>query len=311
MLRNVLLLLVLGASCIGLAAVLNAEAAYAEKLTAPFMIGEYSFSPVQLLFGVIVACFVIFLGKLIGRIFDKFLETRGGIHPASQEALSTIVGYVITLVAVGIGLSVGGVSLTNFAIIAGALSVGVGFGLQNIVNNFISGIILLIEQPVRTGDFVRAGGVEGYVRRIRIRYTEVETLERQSVIVPNSQLISESVTNFNLRDNFARIGVTVGVAYGSDTRKVEALMLDAAKKHPDVLTEGDAVPPARVIFNDFGDNALVFVLYCYVAEAARRFRIASDIRFEIDDSFRANQIQIPFPQRDLHLVSDSRNSDPD
>lgn len=308
MLRNILLLLVLGGSCLGLAGIMNTDTGYAETLSSTFAIGDYSFSPIQLLFGVIVACFVVVLGRLITRVFDKFLLSRGGIHPASREALSTILGYVVSVVAIAIGLSVAGIKLTNLAIVAGALSVGVGFGLQNIVNNFISGIILLIEQPVRTGDFVRAGGVEGYVRRIRIRYTEVETLDRQSVIIPNSQLISESVTNFNLRDNFARIGITVGVAYGSDTRKVEALMLEAATSHPDVLPEGSSVPAARVIFSDFGDSALVFNVYCYVKEAARRFKIASDIRFEIDDAFRENGIQIPFPQRDLHLVSDSRKS---
>lgn len=308
MLRNILVLVVLGASCLGLAGLMNTEAAYADKLTASFSIGEYSFTPIQLLFGIIVAFFVVFLGKLITGLFDRFMVARGGIHPASREALSTILGYMVSVVAIAVGLSVAGISLTNFAIIAGALSVGVGFGLQNIVNNFISGIILLIEQPVRTGDFVRAGGVEGYVRRIRIRYTEVETLERQSVIVPNSQLISESVTNFNLRDNFARISVTVGVAYGSDTRKVEALMLEAANVHPDVLSESASVPKKRVVFSDFGDSALVFILHCYVAEAAQRFKIASDIRYSIDDAFREQGIQIPFPQRDLHLVSDSRNA---
>jgi potassium efflux system protein len=308
MLRNILLLLVLGGSCIGLAGIMSSDSGYAETLAASFSIGEYSFTPIQLLFGTIVACFVVFLGKFVTGLFDKFLVARGGIHPASRDALSTILGYLVSVMAIAIGLSVAGISLTNFAIIAGALSVGVGFGLQNIVNNFISGIILLIEQPVRTGDFVRAGGVEGYVRRIRVRYTEVETLERQSVIVPNSQLISESVTNFNLRDNFARIGITVGVAYGSETRKVEALMLEAAKSHPDVLPEGNSVPASLVIFHDFGDSALVFILYCYVGEAARRFKIASDIRYQIDESFRQNGIQIPFPQHDLHLVSDSRKT---
>jgi small-conductance mechanosensitive channel len=306
MLRNILFLLILGGSCLGLAGIMNTEGAYADMLNVSFAIGDTSFTPIQLLFGFIVTCFVIFLGKLVTGLFDKFLLARGGIHPASRDSLSTILGYLVSVIAIAIGLSVAGVSLTNFAIIAGALSVGVGFGLQNIVNNFISGIILLIEQPVRTGDFVRAGGVEGYVRRIRIRYTEVETLERQSVIVPNSQLISESVTNFNLRDNFARISVTVGVSYGSDTRKVEALMLEAAEEHPNVLPEGNSVPAMRVVFSDFGDSALVFILHCYVAEAAHRFRIASDIRYAIDDAFRQNGIQIPFPQRDLHLVSDSR-----
>lgn len=306
MLRNILLLVVLGGSCLGLATIMNTDGSFAKALSGSFSIGEYTFTPIQLLFGVIVACFVIFFGKLVTSLFDRALRARGGIHAATIDALSTILGYAVSVVAIAVGLSVAGISLTNFAIIAGALSVGVGFGLQNIVNNFISGLILLIEQPVRTGDFVRAGGVEGYVRRIRIRYTEVETLERQSVIIPNSQLISESVTNFNLRDNFARIGITVGVAYGSETRRVESLMLAAAKAHPDVLAEGNSVPAARVIFSDFGDSALTFVLYCYVGEAARRFRIASDIRYTIDDAFRENGIQIPFPQRDLHLISDSR-----
>lgn len=278
----------------------NANIAWLYK---EFPMGDGSIMPAQLFLGLLVSITLILLAKTLTKTLDQKLRQRPGVRASSVEALVTLASYAFYVVAVLMGISIAGISLTNLTIIAGALSVGIGFGLQNIVNNFVSGIILLIEQPVRTGDFVQVGGYEGHVKRVRIRSTEILTLEHTSVIVPNSQLISDALTNWNLHDNFCRVSVFVGVAYGSDTRLVERLLLEAARKHELVIceTNGPVLAPF-VQFSDFGDSALMFRLVVYIRDASKRFGVASQLRFAIDDSFRANGVSIPFPQRDLHII---------
>jgi small-conductance mechanosensitive channel len=207
------------------------------------------------------------------------------------------------IIAAIIGLSLAGFSFTNLAIIAGALSVGIGFGLQNIVNNFISGIILLFERPIRTGDWVVVGNTEGYVRKISIRSTQIETFDRADVIVPNSELISNQVTNWMLRDPWGRVIVPVGVAYGSDVEKVREVLLAIASEHPLVITDNSRVSPPRVLFRGFGDSSLNFELRCFIRNVDQRLVTLSELNFAIEKGLREANIQIPFPQRDLHLRS--------
>lgn len=259
--------------------------------------------PAQILLGLLISVTLIVLAKTLTSTLDKKLRQRPSVRASSVEALVTLAGYVLYVVAVLMGISIAGISLTNLTIIAGALSVGIGFGLQNIVNNFVSGIILLIEQPVRTGDFVQVGGFEGTVKRVRIRSTEITTFDHSSVIVPNSLLISEALTNWNLRDDCCRVSVHVGVAYGSDTRLIEKLLIEVALNHPLVIPEAKGLVLApNVVFTDFGDSSLNFKVVCYIKEAQKRFSVASQIRFGIDATFRKNNITIPFPQRDVHMI---------
>jgi len=211
-------------------------------------------------------------------------------------------GYVAFVLAILVSLKAASVDLTGLAIVSGALALGLGFGMQGIANNFVSGLILLFERPIRAGDFISVDDVQGYVRSIRIRATEIETLDNQNVLVPNSELVSGRVTNWVLRDTHGRLQVKVGVAYGSDVEKVREILETVGREHPEVITDGRA-PAPRALFMGFGDSSLDFELRVRVQRIERRFSVMSDINFAIDKAFREAGVTIPFPQRDLHIVS--------
>ncbi|HEY1077472.1 MAG TPA: mechanosensitive ion channel domain-containing protein [Fontimonas sp.] len=234
------------------------------------------------------------------RLQDDWL-LRVGMEASTRESVATLFGYASFAVAVVVGLSAGGFDFTKLTIIAGALSVGIGFGLQNIVNNFVSGLIILFERPVRTGDYIVVGQTEGFVRRIRIRSTEIETYHRETIIVPNSDLLSNHLKNFHLRDLHGRVTVQVGVAYGSDTARVQRELEQVALANPNVLREGDVegIAGPRVLFTNFGASSLDFELRTYVRNVDERFVVASQLRLAVDAAFRAADIQIPFPQQDV------------
>ena len=200
------------------------------------------------------------------------------------------------------GLSAAGFDFGNVAIIAGALSVGIGFGLQNIVNNFVSGLILLFERPIRKGDWIEVGGTEGVVKDIQIRSTVIQTFDRSDVIVPNSELISGQVTNWVLSSQSGRAVIPVGVAYGTDTEKVRTILMAIAEENTDVVKAG-SMPKPIVLFRAFGDSSLDFELRVFLHNVDNRLSIISDINFAIDKAFREEDIEIPFPQRDLHVKS--------
>jgi small-conductance mechanosensitive channel len=223
----------------------------------------------------------------------------------SKEAMISLTGYLGVAIAFLIALSMAGFELANIALIAGALSVGIGFGLQNIVNNFVSGLILLFERPIKTGDWVVVSGTEGYVKKISIRSTQIQTFDRSDVIVPNSQLISEQVTNWMFRDSIGRIKVPIGVAYGTDPEKVKEILLDIAYQQEFVITQSPILGKPWVLFKEFGDSSLNFELRCYIKDVDSRMRAVSAINFEIDKAFRAAGIEIPFPQRDVHIIKET------
>jgi len=237
-----------------------------------------------------------FKRKLEKSWLPKTTMTRG-----ARESIATVSGYAGIALAIIIALGVMGVDFTKLAIIAGALSVGIGFGLQNIVNNFISGLILLFERPIKTGDWIVVGDTEGYVKRISIRSTHIQTFDRADVIVPNSELISGKVTNWMLRDKRGRIRVPIGVAYGSDVTRVTELLLQVADEHPKVIKNPALAPAPAVIFLGFGASSLDFELRCYIEDINDKLRCVSDLNYAIEALFREQQIEIPFPQRDIHL----------
>jgi small-conductance mechanosensitive channel len=203
--------------------------------------------------------------------------------------------------AVLFALSLAGIEFSNLAIVAGALSVGIGFGLQNVVNNFVSGLILLFERPVRTGDWIVVGTTQGTVKRISIRSTTVQTFDRADVIVPNSELISGQVTNWTLDTPWGRVCVPVGVAYGSDTAKVKEILLNIGKTHPLVVQNNPYWPDPIVLFLAFGASSLDFELRVIVRNISEKMQVISDLNFAIDQAFRDNGIEIPFPQQDVYL----------
>jgi len=253
-----------------------------------------------------IGFFILALGwNVVSLAKDKIIRkwlAESELAPSVQDALSTVLGYVGYSLVILLGLSTAGINFSGLAIVAGALSVGIGFGLQNIVNNLVSGLILLFERPIKRGDWVVVGSTEGYVKKISVRSTIIQTFDRSDVIVPNSELISSQVTNMMLQDIRGRVKVAVGVAYGSDTGLVKRLLLEVAEAHPEVITNGTAPHPV-VRFQAFGESSLDFELFCHLKDVDKRIDVRSDMHFAIDKSFREHGIEIPFPQRDIHIKS--------
>jgi len=190
-------------------------------------------------------------------------------------------------------ISAAGIDLSNLALVAGALSLGIGFGLQNVVSNFVSGLILLAERPFKVGDWIVAGDTSGTVKKISVRATEIETFQRQSVILPNSNLINNAVGNWTHRNKLGRVEIKVGVAYGSDVKQVHAILLEIARSHPLVLKN----PEPFVVFLNFGPAALEFELRFFLADILNANVVQNDIRFAILETFERERIEIPSTPR--------------
>ena len=262
-----------------------------------FKVGERTFSITDVLAGMVTFIVLLALLRSIQHFINRRVLQQTSMDSGVRNSLSTGIGYVGLVIALLIAINMTGIDLSGLAIIAGALSVGVGFGLQSIVNNFVSGLILLAERPIKVGDWIEVGVHQGIVQSISVRSTELKTFERASVIVPNSELIANSVVNRMHRDRQGRLEVPIGVAYGSDVKKVREILLDCADKQSEILQN----PAPFVLFMDFADSALLFELRAYVPDVGRRLRISSELRFAIDEAFRDAAIEIPFPQRDIHI----------
>ena len=274
-----------------------------EGFIGGFQVAGMQVVPVNLLIAIALFSLLVTLVSWIrNEILPEWVD-RTRLSLGAKEATLTISGYVGIILAALFGLSLAGFNFTNLAIVVGALSVGIGFGLQNIVNNFISGLILLFERPIRRGDWIVVGNTEGYVRKISIRSTQIETFDRADVIVPNSELISNQVTNWMLRDPMGRVIVPIGVAYGTDIERLREILLQVASEHPLVIQNGAEVSPPKVLFRGFGDSSLDFELRAFIREVDQRLNTLSELNFAIERMLREADIQIPFPQRDLHLRS--------
>ena len=243
---------------------------------------------------------VIIVERIVQKQLIRRFLCRTKLQPSLQFGLSRIIGY--TLIAVGfyVAFQLVGVDLSSLAIIAASLGVGIGFGLQNIINNFVSGIIILAERPISIGDRIEVAGVAGRVTKIQLRSTTVVTNDNITMIVPNADFISNTVTNWSHGDPKVRIRVPVGVAYGSDLKLLQRLLLEAAAEHPKALRD----PSPVVLFTEFGDSSLNFELGVWTQEmTAIPIHFTSEMNFIIDQKLRENDIEIPFPQRDLHVRS--------
>lgn len=266
-----------------------------------FEIGGFSFS----LSTILVALLVFVIGYAITAGFRNWLNNKllptTNLDIGISNSISTVFGYAGFLLAAIFAITAAGFDLSNLAIVAGALSVGVGFGLQSIVNNFVSGLILLAERPIKAGDWVVTSGGEGYVKKISVRSTEIETFDRATVIVPNSTLITDNVTNWTHGNKSGRIIVAVGVGYDSDPEKVEEILLRCAKEHRQVLGR----PEPAVYFMDFGASSLDFQLRCFLGDINYSLAVTSELRFSIFRELKAEGIEIPFPQQDVHIKSNA------
>jgi small-conductance mechanosensitive channel len=278
-------------------------------LTQGFTIWSLQIIPARFASAIITIAVILTVGGWFRKRMESTWLKHTRLDRGAREATVKITGYIIITIAVIAGLSVAGFNFQSIAIIAGALSVGIGFGLQNIVNNFISGLILLFERPIKTGDWIVVGNTEGYVKRIRIRSTEIQTFDRADVIVPNSELIANQVTNWMLHDTRGRARVAVGVAYGTDTQKVKDILENVANEHPGVVTDGSS-PKPRALFRGFGNSSLDFELRCHIKDIDERLSVISDLNFAIDAAFRENGIVIPFPQRDVHIKNSANKNNP-
>jgi small-conductance mechanosensitive channel len=259
---------------------------------------------VEVSLGAVVLFFLtIWVAVLISRFLRFVLEEdvypRVDLGGGVSYAVSTMLHYSILVLGFLIAVSVLGVDFTKFALIAGAVGIGIGFGLQNIINNFVSGLILLFERPVKVGDNIQIDTHMGSLRQIGLRASVLRKLDGSDVIVPNSRLISEEVTNWTLSDNERRIEIKVGVAYGSDPALVKSLLQKAASTIPDVLTD----PPPRAIFTGFGDNSLDFELRAWTDDTDAWVALRSDIVTDIYARLNEAGVEFPFPQRDIHLRS--------
>jgi small-conductance mechanosensitive channel len=244
----------------------------------------------------------IVVSRLLSRAFGRRLLSRMGVNASASAAFQSLAYYFLLLLFTLFALKQVEVPLTAFTVLGGAVAVGIGFGSQNIVNNFISGLILLAERPVKVGDLIQIDNIYGNVEHIGARSTRVKTGENLDIIVPNSTFLETNVVNWTLSDNNMRTHVAFGVAYGSPVGKMTHLALKAAANHDRVFDR----PAAFVIFNNFGDNALEFELHFWVSVRTlmERRQIESDIRFNIEHLFREAGITIAFPQRDVHLTTE-------
>jgi potassium efflux system protein len=253
----------------------------------------------EVTFGALLASIIVFgVGYAAARLFQGWLDAQvlqpAGISGGVRNSVRTGVGYVGILIAALVAVSYAGFNLSSIAIVAGALSVGIGFGLQNLVNNFVSGLILLVERPIRVGDLVVVGGEEGYVRKISVRSTEIETFDRANVLVPNSYFTAEKVKNWTFRNSVRRVALPIGVAYGSDPHQVRAALLKVAKENPDVLT----TPEPFVMLDDFAATCLNFTLYAYVGDMTKAGGVRTELAMAILCAFKEAGIVIPFGQPD-------------
>ncbi|RYU57563.1 mechanosensitive ion channel family protein [Methylolobus aquaticus] len=262
----------------------------------------YPFPSVKISLADLVVALVLFAVLLLGtrllqRTLDREIFPRTRLDAGVRNSIRAAAGYIGFTIALTLAVATLGIDLSNLAIIAGALSVGVGFGLQNIVGNFVSGIILLVERPVKVGDWIVVGELQGYVKRISVRATEISTFDRASVFIPNSSLIASPVVNRTYADPQGRLVIPLAVAYGCDTQRVRSVLMNVAKLNPDVLDH----PPPVVLFRSFGDSALAFELVVYIPDVNRSLAVTSDLCFAIEEDFRRAGIEFPFPHRDVHL----------
>lgn len=220
------------------------------------------------------------------------------LNKTTENSANTVLGYISILVAGLIALSVLGVNLKSLGLLVSALSVGLGFGLQHIVNNFISGILILFERPFRIGDWIVVNDKEGIVRKINIRSTELETFDKALIIIPNADIISGELTNWTLTDSQGRLTISVGVGYASDLEKVLQLAVTATKDDDRILTD----PPASAIVTSFDDSSIGIQLRCYIKDVMQRSVIKSDLMMRMQKIFSENGIEIPFPQRVVQVL---------
>jgi small-conductance mechanosensitive channel len=268
-------------------------------LTESLKVGNISFTLGDILIFIVTIWFSFLLSRFIRFILQEDILPRIPLPRGVPASISILTNYVILFFGFLIALSAAGIDMSKFALLAGAFGVGIGFGLQNVVNNFISGLILIFERPIKLGDTVEVGTLVGVVKRIGIRSSTIRTFAGAEVIVPNGTLIQSEVTNWTLSDRLRRIEVKVGVAYGSDPNQVLEILYKVAKDNPVVLEN----PAPMMLFQGFGESSLDFSFRVWTSDYDNWLSFSSEIAVEVHNALKAAGIKIPFPQRDLHVRS--------
>ena len=264
-----------------------------------FNLGDEQYSPIQLLLLLGLTVGLWFAVNIITRLFKAYVLVKTGAVAGVQEVIAILMQYLLTFLGLIILLPIWGLDVGSLAIFASVLGLGIGFGVQNITNNFISGFIITLERPIQVGDFINVSDLVGTVERIGSRSTEILTLDKVTIIVPNSRFLESEVINWSHGDPVSRLRIPVGVAYGSNIEEVRTALLEAANTHPDVLL----TPAPQVWFQEFADSSLNFDLLVWTGEPKKQPRIKSDLNYLIAETLSRHQIEVPFPQRDLNVRS--------
>lgn len=264
-------------------------------------IGKAKITILNVCYVIIFLLLIGYISKIIRKALQDEVLPRTRLDIGARASLVNVVVYSLWILAIYTGINILGINLSSLAFMAGALGIGIGFGLQNIVNNFISGIILLFDPSIQVGDMVQIGEDWGTVNRINIRTTIVQTFDNAALIIPNSQMLSNRVTNWSYKDPKVRRQVDVGVAYGSDVQLVRKVLLEIIHDMPDIMDD----PAPRVDFSDFADSALIFRIRFWINSPEFWLTAPTELRFRIDEEFKKNGIEIAFPQQDIHIRSAS------
>ena len=259
-------------------------------------LGNAVISLPNILLAILVLAAGLFGSSRLRRWLGKHVLPQSGMEIGLRTSIAAGAGYLAMILAFLAAIATAGISLSSVAIVAGALSVGMGFGLRTVVENFVAGLLMLIERPIRVGDWVVIGGTEGTVRRISVRATEIETFDAASVIVPNSLFVSSPVTNWTLQNRRGRIRIKLGVAYDSDPKQVQDVLLECARANRQIA----AYPAPQALFVDFGDSALLFELRCHVRDVDNYATGRSELLVAIEHGLRSRGIEVPYPQQVIH-----------
>jgi len=274
---------------------------YLSWLESGINIGGTKITIINIAYLIIFLIFFTFLSRVIKKALQNRVLPRTRLDVGARASFVNVVIYTFWILAIYTGINILGINLSSLAFMAGALGIGIGFGLQNIVNNFMSGIILLFDPSIQVGDMIQIGEDWGTVNRINIRTTIVQTFDNASLIIPNSQMLSNKVTNWSFKDPKVRRQVDVGVAYGSDVQQVRTILLKIVSDMTEIMND----PAPRVDFRDFADSALIFRVRFWITSPEFWLTAPTELRFRIDEEFKKNGIEIAFPQQDIHIRSAS------
>ncbi|PKY11207.1 mechanosensitive ion channel protein [Acidithiobacillus marinus] len=267
-----------------------------------FSVGTFHVQPFRWIIAIVLLILLFNINAFIQRYLSENSRIIGHLESGARHSILSIVRYTGFIIAILVALSTAGVALQNLAIIAGALSVGIGFGLQNIVNNFVSGLILLLERPIRVGDWIQVGSTQGTVQKMSIRYTLILTFDRTEVFIPNSELISGQVTNWMYTNNVLRLMIPFNVAHNADIALVKELLVKEGQNHPDVLQDDPRGIPPTALLLDVSENALQFYLRVYLDDCNKSFYVQTDLRSAVVESLLRHNIRLAHQQQDVHII---------